>query len=187
MAGAVSADFFQTGCNHYKRKCQLLAPCCNNLYPCHICHDEAEKHRLNRFKILNHMCVNCKELQEVNVRCLKCGIPFGEYACVLCYMFDDNNKKQFHCADCGICRVGGGGNFFHCKKCNMCLGLHLKNNHKCVEDCGNGDCPLCAEFLKTSRIELHVPKCGHLIHKSCYEQLINEQFDYCPVCKAKYC
>ena len=23
-------------------------------------------------------------------------------------------------------------NYFHCDKCNICLGIHLKNNHKCI-------------------------------------------------------
>jgi len=28
---------------------------------------------------------------------------------------DTTSKKQFHCEDCGICRVGGRENFFHCR------------------------------------------------------------------------
>jgi hypothetical protein len=31
-----------------------------------------------------------------------------------CRFFDDDVRKgQFHCAKCGICRVGGRDNFFH--------------------------------------------------------------------------
>jgi len=28
---------------------------------------------------------------------------------------DDVNKRQFHCDACGICRVGGRENYFHCE------------------------------------------------------------------------
>ncbi len=28
---------------------------------------------------------------------------------------DDTTKEQFHCDDCGICRVGGRSKFFHCR------------------------------------------------------------------------
>jgi RING finger/CHY zinc finger protein 1 len=28
---------------------------------------------------------------------------------------DDISKEQFHCDLCGICRVGGRQNFFHCQ------------------------------------------------------------------------
>jgi len=32
------------------------------------------------------------------------------------------------------CRVGGRENFFHCLKCDLCLGINLKDSHKvCVE------------------------------------------------------
>nr|XP_016449462.1 PREDICTED: uncharacterized protein LOC107774452 isoform X3 [Nicotiana tabacum] len=36
------------GCNHYKRNCKLLAPCCNELFPCIRCHDEITDHCLDR-------------------------------------------------------------------------------------------------------------------------------------------
>lgn len=54
-----------------------------------------------------------------------------QYSCLECNLFDDEDKSQFHCAECEICRVGGAERFFHCKRCNICLPLQLKNNgHK---------------------------------------------------------
>ena len=29
------------GCTHYKRNCEVLAPCCQRFFTCHLCHDEA--------------------------------------------------------------------------------------------------------------------------------------------------
>lgn len=28
-------------CKHYRRRCQIRAPCCNEIYPCRHCHNEA--------------------------------------------------------------------------------------------------------------------------------------------------
>ena len=28
------------GCKHYRRKCDVLAPCCQRYFCCHMCHDE---------------------------------------------------------------------------------------------------------------------------------------------------
>ncbi|XLR23985.1 hypothetical protein S83_051885, partial [Arachis hypogaea] len=42
-------------------------------------------------------------------------------------------KQQFHCDDCGICRVGGQENYFHCEKCGSCYSVTLRDNHVCGE------------------------------------------------------
>lgn len=58
--------------------------------------------------------------------------PFSlQYTCLVCNLFDDEDRNQYHCEGCGICRVGGRGRFFHCKVCNMCLPMQLQvEGHK---------------------------------------------------------
>ena len=52
-----------------------------------------------------------------------------------CNFFDDDlDKKQYHCTDCGICRVGGRDAFFHCRTCNCCYALALRDSHVCIEN-----------------------------------------------------
>ena len=34
------------GCRHYRRRCMLVAPCCDKPYVCRLCHDEAEDHQV---------------------------------------------------------------------------------------------------------------------------------------------
>lgn len=53
-----------------------------------------------------------------------------QYVCLICNLFDLEDRKQFHCEDCGMCRVGGRENYHHCKTCDMCLPVKLKNTHK---------------------------------------------------------
>lgn len=34
------------GCKHYKRRCMLVAPCCDTPHVCRLCHDEASDHQV---------------------------------------------------------------------------------------------------------------------------------------------
>ncbi|KAF5299632.1 hypothetical protein FQA39_LY19183, partial [Lamprigera yunnana] len=79
-------------------------------------------------EIKQHMCYKCSKIQGVNRNCLYCGIKFSEFSCLLCYIFDEL-KGQFHCYECGLCRIGGKDNYFHCYTCNICLALRFMNNH----------------------------------------------------------
>ncbi|XP_031351218.1 RING finger and CHY zinc finger domain-containing protein 1-like [Photinus pyralis] len=182
MAEAATSQFWQSGCEHYKRHCRIMAPCCNNVYPCHVCHDESEDHALIRTSISKLLCIACNTLQDAKKQCDSCRASFGKYACLLCFIFDDYWKGQFHCDKCGLCRVGGQNNYFHCTECNMCLARTLMDNHKCVTDCAAGNCPVCAENLHTTRKTLHVLPCGHILHSQCYEAVKNEQ-ESCTVCE----
>lgn len=170
------------GCSHYARKCILISPCCNKEYTCRLCHDDAENHELNRQKVQKVKCAKCHHVQQVQKSCEKCDTVFGWYFCEVCRLYDDEDKGQFHCEGCGLCRVGGKDKFFHCDKCGICLGVTLQGNHKCVEESSRRNCAVCLEDLHTSRIDAHIPACGHLIHTSCMRQCIKTGNYACPTC-----
>lgn len=161
----------------------LQTPCCGKVYTCRFCHDEVEDHPVNRKSITELICTICETRQCVQAECEKCGTRFGKYTCLECNLFDDEDKMQYHCAGCGICRVGGQDKFFHCKKCNMCLPVQLKDSHKCVENVSRANCPVCLEDIHTSRIPCHIPDCGHLLHRTCFEQLLHSGHYACPICQ----
>ena len=50
-------------------------------------------------------CSVCGLRQPVQQKCDGCGTVFGKYFCFECKLYDDEDKKQFHCFGCGICRV----------------------------------------------------------------------------------
>ncbi|NXX77787.1 ZN363 protein, partial [Urocolius indicus] len=156
------------------------APCCGKLYACRLCHDGAEGHRLDRFRVSEVQCARCRLLQKAQQRCEGCHSLFGEYYCGICHLFDCD-KKQYHCAECGICRIGPKEDFFHCSKCNLCLSLSLQGKHKCIENVSRQDCPICLEDIHTSRVGAHVLPCGHLLHRTCYEDMLKEGYR-CPLC-----
>merc|ERR1712241_1293867 len=169
-------------CKHYKRKCQFVTPCCESLYRCRFCHDEEQDHALRRDDVTEIECSQCGLRQPVQQQCSNCQTVFGKYFCFECKLFDDEDKQQFHCDGCGICRVGGKSNYFHCNKCDMCLPNHLQNAHKCVEKVSRSNCPVCQEDIHTSRIPSQIPPCNHLIHKTCFDEMVANGHYACPIC-----
>ncbi|CAF2136572.1 E3 ubiquitin-protein ligase MIEL1 [Brassica rapa] len=179
------------GCEHYRRRCQIRAPCCNEVFSCRHCHNETtstlrniyDRHELVRQDVKQVICSVCDTEQPVAQVCSNCGVNMGEYFCNICKFYDDNiEKEQFHCDDCGICRVGGRENFFHCKKCGSCYGIGLRNNHRCVEDSMRHHCPICYEYLFDSLKETTVMKCGHTMHCECYHEMLKRDKFCCPIC-----
>lgn len=149
-------------------------PCCGKFYKCRYCHDENEAHHFDRKTLTELICTQCDTRQQVQAECEQCGVRFGRYTCLICNLFDDEDKDQYHCHGCGICRLGGRSNFFHCEVCNMCLPIQLRTDgHKCVENISRSNCPVCLGDIHTSRIPCHIPDCGHLLHKTCFDQLVS--------------
>ena len=69
---------------------------------------------------LLHKCQSGSLVDHVNL------LARPQYTCLVCNLFDDEDKNQYHCDGCGICRIGGKDRFFHCEVCNMCLPMQLK-------------------------------------------------------------
>ncbi|KAK6260190.1 hypothetical protein SCA6_014664 [Theobroma cacao] len=196
--GSVSApqrskDFgnLEHGCEHYKRRCKIRAPCCNKIFPCRHCHNEAansvsnpkDHHDLVRQDVKQVICSICNTEQEVAQVCCNCRVNMGEYFCNICKFYDDDTtKEQFHCNDCGICRVGGRDNYFHCQKCGSCYMVNLHDNHSCVENSMKTDCPICYEYLFDSVKSTRILNCGHTMHMDCFSQMTMQNQYRCPIC-----
>lgn len=89
--------------------------------------DPKKRHELDRKTVKELVCGLCDTRQPCSPTCQQCGVKFGKYTCMDCIFFDDDtSKNQFHCTDCGICRVGGRDKFFHCHKCGCCYSTSLK-------------------------------------------------------------
>ncbi|XP_063772851.1 RING finger and CHY zinc finger domain-containing protein 1 isoform X3 [Pseudophryne corroboree] len=165
-ADSVSGDMeVPVGCEHYTRGCELRAPCCGKFYICRLCHDNKEAHKMDRFKVTQVQCMKCKLIQKAQQACEHCNHIFGDYFCNICHLYD-KDKKQYHCDGCGICRIGPREQFEHCTKCNLCLPLSFRGNHKDIH---------------TSRVGARVLPCGHLLHSTCYEDMLKQGYR-CPLC-----
>ncbi|KAL8504121.1 hypothetical protein ACS0TY_022743 [Phlomoides rotata] len=189
--------YLKYGCSHYRRRCRIRAPCCNEIFSCRHCHNEAKNsicidqslgHDMPRHLVEKVICALCDTEQEVQQVCKNCGVCMGRYFCGICKLFDDDtSKEQYHCDGCGICRIGGAKNFFHCNKCGCCYSALLKSSHPCVERAMHQDCPVCFEYLFESRNDVIALPCGHTIHKACMEEM-QEHYQYaCPICSKSVC
>jgi uncharacterized CHY-type Zn-finger protein len=77
-------------CVHYERNCNIVAPCCQRIYGCRICHDElspANHPDMNRFLIREVVCKNCNTQQAASNQCINCQTVFGEYHCGICNLW----------------------------------------------------------------------------------------------------
>jgi len=54
--------------------------------------------------------------------------------------------------------------------------------HKCIEKSSHTNCPVCFESIHSARVSTHIPKCGHLIHSPCYEEMFKKGLYACPTC-----
>ncbi|KAK9124120.1 hypothetical protein Sjap_013722 [Stephania japonica] len=184
--------FGDFGCVHYRRRCKIRAPCCDEIFDCRHCHNEAknllevdplDRHDVPRHEVTKVICSLCDTEQDVQQDCIKCGVCMGEYFCAKCNFFDDNiSKLQYHCDGCGICRVGGKEKYFHCYRCGSCYDKSLEDCHPCVERAMHHNCPVCFEYLFDSTKDISVLQCGHTIHLECLKEMgLRFQFA-CAIC-----
>ena len=171
------------GCEHYLRRCSLIAPCCDKAYVCRHCHNDTESHDIDRHAVKEVVCAVCDQRQSVSQTCCNeaCGITFAAYFCAVCNFFDDRiERNYYHCDKCGICRVKLVGNdCMHCDTCGTCVSV----NHRCKAEQFHTDCPICLENLFHSTKPAHVPACGHPIHSHCMFQCMQQNRISCPLCR----
>ncbi|KAF9112972.1 hypothetical protein BGX27_002446 [Mortierella sp. AM989] len=172
------------GCKHYRRGCKLKANCCGKWFNCRFCHDNVCDHTIVRNETKMMLCMHCKAIQPAAQNCNSCQTRLAHYYCDICKLWDDDSQKPiYHCIDCGICRIGNGlsQDFFHCKKCNVCMHITLRNNHKCIERNLECDCPICGEYMFTSTTTVIFMPCGHSIHAKCHHEYVRTSYQ-CPTC-----
>lgn len=77
-------------CVHYERNCTIVAPCCDRVFGCRICHDELSPSGhppMNRFALREIVCKNCNTRQHASNQCVNCQTIFGEYYCNICKLW----------------------------------------------------------------------------------------------------
>ena len=65
----IQAPEANAACVHYERNCNIVAPCCNRIFGCRICHDELSPTGhppMNRFLIREVVCKNCNTRQAAS-------------------------------------------------------------------------------------------------------------------------
>ncbi|KAI1495568.1 hypothetical protein F5X99DRAFT_122735 [Biscogniauxia marginata] len=178
------SEYQPLGCEHYRRNVKLQCSTCHRWYTCRFCHDKVEDHALIRKETRNMLCMFCGTAQRAGEGCVACGESAARYYCGICKLWnDDPDKPCYHCNDCGICRIGRGigKDFFHCKKCCACIAISMELDHKCIERATDCDCPICGDYMFTSPKAVCFMKCGHSIHRHCFQEHMKSSYK-CPIC-----
>jgi len=173
------------GCKHYRRGSALVFPCCNQVFTCRHCHDEACDHEADRYAVQEMVCMHCGERQPPEKQCRSCQRELGSYFCKICrFTDDDKSNHTYHCPYCNVCRRGRGLgiDFYHCMKTNQCLSLELSVPDSARERPNlEGCCPICHDKLDSTRSLKELP-CGHLLHSDCFKCYVEHGSYKCPVC-----
>uniref|UniRef100_A0A0D9VPI3 CHY-type domain-containing protein n=1 Tax=Leersia perrieri TaxID=77586 RepID=A0A0D9VPI3_9ORYZ len=182
----------QYGCEHYRRKCKIRAPCCGEIFDCRHCHnqvkDSLEVSISDRHEVPRH---------EIKLTVLPCGHHrlsalsatknrmYNRIAQIVghvwvnisvqnaTFMMMMYQRTNFTVMD--VAYVG------------CCYSYVLKDSHRCVERAMHHNCPVCFEYLFDSTKDISALRCGHTIHLDClYEMRSHQQFS-CPVCLRSAC
>ncbi|KAL1894825.1 hypothetical protein Cpir12675_003470 [Ceratocystis pirilliformis] len=68
-----------------------------------------------------------------------------------------------------------------CSKC-ACISTSIQYSHKCIERATDCNCPICEDYLFTSRKAVVFMECGHSIHRSCHDKYLATGSYKCPLC-----
>ncbi|KAK6930115.1 Zinc finger, RING-type [Dillenia turbinata] len=164
------------GCQHYRRRCKIRAPCCNEIFSCRHCHNEFtstlknpfDRHELVRRDVKRVICSVCdteQSLRSVLTVASTWGNIFVKFAS---FMMTILIKGSFT-----VMTVGYAGS---------CYSVGLQDNHLCVENSMRHHCPICYEYLFDSLKDTTVMKCGHTMHRECYNEMIKHDKYCCPIC-----
>ena len=177
------------GCKHYRRGCYIRAACCGRVYPCRLCHDQAEDHEIDRFAPKQIVSAHCHRLQGLSNHCTNpaCAADpdFGTvHYCLPCRIWSsDPAKPMFHCDKCRLCRVGTPETTRHCDTCGCCYNAAAFEGHTCHANRLSGMCPVCQRQLFGSTVPAMFLDCGHAIHSTCYTRMLRTGNVCCPLCK----
>ncbi|KAF3011497.1 hypothetical protein E8E14_007559 [Neopestalotiopsis sp. 37M] len=112
----------------------------------------------------------------------ECSICGRWYTCRFCHDKVESHKAGEACtgASTTVLTVVSVG-WEEGSTCNACLNINFENRHKCIERLLDCDCPICGEYMfNTTRGICHM-KCGHTLHKDCWDEHIKHAYK-CPIC-----
>lgn len=112
--------------------------------------------------------------------CENCSFPLSYYKCDICNLISED-INIYHCSKCKLCRLGNKTDFIHCDTCNICISKDCQN-HTCVENSLEQNCPICCEYMFNSNKPCILLDCGHSIHRDCLQDYLKTDYK-CPMCR----
>ncbi|KAJ0712992.1 putative transcription factor C2H2 family [Helianthus annuus] len=137
------------GCEHYKRKCKLVASCCNKLYTCRLCHDDATDHIMDREIYHCPHCDICRVGKGLGIdyfHCMTCNacmsMPVATtHTCV-------KNRLQ---GNCPVCQEYMFTSTSRLKSLDPC-GHVMHSSCFQAYTCCYYTCPICNKSLRDMQV-----------------------------------
>ncbi|XP_024394321.1 E3 ubiquitin-protein ligase RZFP34 isoform X2 [Physcomitrium patens] len=174
------------GCAHYKRGCKIRAPCCNEVFDCRHCHNDAKC----IFRVsMRRMIHNATRLigaswKRLSVPCAITSKMCNKFVKIVASVWASIFAPS---ASSLTMIIGGRDNFFHCDRCGCCYSVELRERHTCVEKSMHQDCAICMEYLFDSLMDITVLPCGHTLHLECLQEMYKHYQYNCPLCNKSVC
>ncbi|CAH2054957.1 unnamed protein product [Thlaspi arvense] len=143
----------QFGCEHYKRRCRIRAPCCNLIFTCRHCHNEAAdsssnphvlvRQSVKQVSLPSFLSFWCLIILVLDCMCFSCLVCFQ----VICSICDTEQEVAQVCSKCGVkmgeyfcdlCKFFDDDTSkeqFHCHDCEVCRAGGRDNFFHC-QTCG---------------------------------------------------
>ncbi|THU50456.1 hypothetical protein C4D60_Mb06t20410 [Musa balbisiana] len=143
------------GCKHYRRRCKIRAPCCNEIFYCRHCHNEStsDRHELCRQDVQKVICLICNTEQP----CAQTvELVWGTISAM--------------CANSTMMIWRKGSTIAMIVASAESVVARISFTARNV-------------YLFDSLKETSVLKCGHTIHFECFDEMLKHAQRYsCPVC-----
>ncbi|KAK2996982.1 hypothetical protein RJ639_025356 [Escallonia herrerae] len=166
--------FGQHGCSHYRRRCRIRAPCCDEIFDC-----------LSTLTRNLDMMFRGIRLNRSFVHSVALNKRFDKFVLTAVYVWEDTSVEvatymmMIHLRN-SITVMGAAS-------AGCCFSILLKDDHPCVEGAMHHDCPVCFEYLFETRNDVSVMRCGHTMHRSCLDEMKEHSQYACPLCCKSVC
>ncbi|WVZ03353.1 hypothetical protein V8G54_024159 [Vigna mungo] len=174
------------GCTHYRRRCKIRAPCCDEVFDCRHCHNEAKNSE--EVDVVDRHDVPRHEIKKVQQYCINCGACMGKYFCDICKFFDDDflqscrlQRTNTTVKNVAFAELEARITF------STARNVVMEKGHRCVEGAMHHNCPVCFEYLFDTVREISVLPCAHTIHLDCVKEMEKHHRYSCPVCSKSIC
>ncbi|KAF9675158.1 hypothetical protein SADUNF_Sadunf09G0003000 [Salix dunnii] len=176
-ASKMQIGYGNYGCSHYRRRCRIRAPCCNEIFDCRHCHNDVkngletnplDRHDIPRHEVAKVICSLCETEQDVQQNCINCGVCMGKYYCSKCKFFDDDV-------------------IFRTSHWFQKINTIVRNvEYAELEERKISSIATNAFLFDTMR-DITVLPCGHTIHLECLKEMEQHGRYSCPVCSKSIC
>ncbi|CAI0444616.1 unnamed protein product [Linum tenue] len=157
------------GCPHYRRRCHIRAPCCNEVFTCRHCHNEAIndinvdqklRHDMPRHEVRQSVCYACIHSDQAS---LVCFFRLNKFVGTVVYAWGNTIVKPASC----LMMIYQRDNIIV-----MAVGYAESED---VEISSTAT----SVYLFESRQDVTVLPCGHTIHQGCLKEMQEHyQFGY---------